>query len=306
MKKHDEKQIKIFSSDDWKDYELLDTGEGEKLERLGPHTFVRPFEDAFWPKTLSEKNWSDATAAFVSSKTGSKAGWKMSKGTFDKGKKREIEYKKIKFLVTPTPFRHFGFFPEQAVHWDFIETTIKDAMRERSKPIKFLNLFGYTGIASMFALRAGAEVTHLDASRQSLEWAKENEKLNALEFAGHSVRVIEDDAIKFLEREAKRGNTYDAIIMDPPKFGRGPKGEVWKLADMFPRLLSHVQKVLSDDPLFVIITSYTTDSSTLSVGYALQDMMKSFSGTVEVGELCVIEESNDRVISLANTALWSK
>jgi len=301
MKNQNKPHIKIFYSKDWKDYELLDTGDGEKLERVGPHTFVRPYEDAFWPKTLPEKVWNDATGKFASSKSGSKAGWKFKNKIEGKW---EIEYKKIKFLVTPTPFRHFGFFPEQAVHWDFIEDKIKEALSARGGQVKFLNLFGYTGIASMFALRAGAEVTHLDASKQSLDWAKENEKLNESQFAGRSMRVIEDDAIKFLEREAKRGNTYDAIIMDPPKFGRGPKGEVWKLAQMFPQLLSKVKKVLSSDPLFVIVTSYTTESSTLSVGYALENIVKGFPGGVEAGELCVHEQSNGRIISLANTAIY--
>ena len=291
-------EIEIFCAEDWKEYELLDTGKGEKLERFGAHTFVRPYEDAVWPKTLTDKEWNRADGKFVSSKTGARAGWKFQNKI---NSKWEVEYKKIKFLITPTPFRHFGFFPEQAVHWDFIEEQIRSAKR----PIRFLNLFGYTGVASLFALRAGAEVTHLDASRQSLAWAKENENLNVSQFAGRSMRVIEDDVMKFLEREVKRGNTYDCVIMDPPKFGRGPKGEVWKIEDMLPKLLSYIPKILSDTPLFVIITSYTTESSTLSLGYALSEVMKMYDGTVEAGELCVLEKSNNRVMSLANTAVWS-
>lgn len=301
-------EIKIFYSKDWSldgargkpDYELLDTGDGEKLERFGPYTFVRPYEDAVWSKTLTkevQEIWDKADGKFYSSKTGAKAGWKMSKGTFDKW---EMQYKGIKFLTSPTPFRHLGFFPEQASHWDFIEEKIRKA----KKPIKFLNLFGYTGVASLFALRAGAEVTHLDASKQILNWAKENQKLNA-ELAEAPMRIIEDDAIKFLEREGKRESKYDAIIMDPPKFGRGPKGEIWKIEEMLPKLLSAVQKVLSDRPIFVILTSYATDSSSLSLGYALSDAMKNFDGKIEQGELCVLEKSNSRIIPLANTAIWS-
>ena len=244
--------------------------------------------------------------------------------------KWEMEYKGIKFLANPTPFRHLGFFPEQASHWDFIEEKIKEAIRENSgknffetapsetkgqgthtflknsfqnSPVKFLNLFGYTGVASLFALRAGAEVTHVDASKQTLNWAKENQKLNA-ELAKAPMRVIEDDVLKFLEREEKRGNKYDAVIMDPPKFGRGPKGEVWKIEEMLPKLLLAVKKVLSDKPLFVILTSYAIDSSSLSLGYALEEIMKSFNGKVENGELCILEKSNNRIISLANTAIW--
>lgn len=293
-----ENNIKIFTSNSWKDYELLDTGEGEKLERFGPYTFVRPYEEAVWLKCSTpsvQQKWEKAEGKFWSSKVGAKAGWKMSKAVFDT--KWEMQYKGIKFFASPTPFRHLGFFPEQASHWDFIEEKIKQAGR----PIKFLNLFGYTGVASLFALRAGAEVTHLDASKQILNWAKENEKLSELE----GMRVIEDDAIKFLEREAKRGNKYDAIIMDPPKFGRGPKGEVWKIEEMLPKLLSAVRKVLNDQPLFVILTSYAVDSSSLSLGYALEEMMRDFDGNVEAGELCVLEKSNNRIIPLANTAVWS-
>ncbi len=314
-------QIKIFCSKDWVDYELLDTGEGEKLERFGPYTFIRPYEDAVWPKAGTEEvkeAWDKADGKFWSSKVGAKAGWKMNKN--EQGgsllKKWEIEYKGIKFFASPTPFRHLGFFPEQASHWDFLESKIKSAEARLPRKVKFLNLFGYTGVASLFALRAGAEVTHVDASKQVLNWAKENEKLNSSQFAqGLSLRVIEDDAVKFLEREEKRGNKYDAIIMDPPKFGRGPKGEVWKIEEMLPKLLSQVKKVLSDKPLFVILTSYAIDSSSLSIGYALEEMMKSFSNTVkadlpaetlvEAGELCVLEKSNNRIIQLANTAVWS-
>lgn len=304
-------QIKTFYSKDWIDYELLDTGDGEKLERFGKYTFVRPYEDAVWPKALTKEMkeaWSKADGKFWSSKGGRKgglaslkqreSGWKiMSKTVFAKW---EMQYKGIKFFAMPTPFRHLSFFPEQASHWDFIEEKIKNSGR----PIKFLNLFGYTGVASLFGLRAGAEVTHLDASKQSLNYAKENQNLNA-ELAEAPMRIIEDDAIKFLEREIKRGNKYDAIIMDPPKFGRGPKGEVWKIEEMLPKLLSCVQKVLSDKPLFVILTSYAIDSSSLSLGYALEDMMKGFPGQVEQGELCVLEKSNNRFIPLANTAVWS-
>ncbi len=306
------KEIKIFCSKDWTDYELLDTGEGEKLERFGKYTFVRPYENAVWLKTLTKEvkeAWAKADGKFWSSKVGAKAGWKMNKSEQGESllKKWEMEYKGIKFFASPTPFRHLGFFPEQASHWDFIEQKISAITPKsdlgKQKKIKFLNLFGYTGVASLFALRAGAEVTHLDASKQSLAWAKENQKLSGLE--NMPMRIIEDDAIKFLEREAKRGNKYDAIIMDPPKFGRGPKGEVWKIEEMLPKLLSSVRKVLSDKPLFVILTSYAIDSSSLSLGYALKETMKDFGGQIEAGELCVLEKSNNRIIPLANTAVWS-
>jgi len=327
----EEVEIKIFYSKDWSlgsardktGYELLDTGEGEKLEKFGKYTFVRPYEDAVWPKTLGNKEWAEADGKFWSSKIGAKAGWKMSKPAFDMKAKWEMEYKGIKFLALPTPFRHLGFFPEQASHWDFIETRLRqgfdgqrkikegqDVRRQgspdvgRLPPPKFLNLFGYTGVASLFALRAGAEVTHVDASKQTLAWAKENQSCNT-DLVNLPMRVIEDDVLKFLEREAKRGNKYDAIIMDPPKFGRGPKGEIWKLEEMLPKLLIAVKKVLSDKPLFVILTSYAINSSSLSLGYALEETMRDFEGNTEQGELCVLEKSNNRIVSLANTAVWS-
>jgi 23S rRNA (cytosine1962-C5)-methyltransferase len=288
-------EIKTFYTKENWDYELLDTGEGEKLERVGKYKFVRPFEDAVWAKSLAKKDWAEVDGKFHTSKKGEKAGWKLNKSL---PKKWEINYKDIKFSVLPTQFRHFGFFSEQASHWDFIENSIKNSGRH----IKFLNLFGYTGVASLFALRAGAEVTHLDASKTSLTWAKENQELSGL--SEMPMRIICDDAVKFLEREAKRGNKYDAVIMDPPKHGRGPNGEIWKIEEMLPKLLENVRKVLSNKPLFVILTSYAIESSSLSLRYALEEAMKNFSGETENGELCVLEKSNNRIISLANTAVW--
>ena len=288
-------EIKIYCSKDWQDYEVLDTGDGEKLEKVGKYKFVRPFEDAVWSKTLAKKDWAEIDGKFFTSKKGEKAGWKLNNKL---EKKWEISYKDIKFSVMPTQFRHYGFFSEQASYWNFIESSIKNSGRK----IKFLNLFGYTGVASLFALRAGAEVTHLDASKTSLAWAKENQELSNL--TDKSMRIICDDVMKFLEREIKRGNKYDAVIMDPPKFGRGTNGETWKIEEKLPKLLENVKKVLSEKPLFVILTSYAIDSSSLSLKYALEEKMKDFSGEIENGELCVLEKSNNRIISLANTAVW--
>ena len=291
-----ENQIKTFYSRDWQDYELLDTGDHQKMERFGKYILVRPYEDAFWKKSLSQKEWDKADGIFFSSKGGMKSGWKIGK---EIDKKWDMSYKDIKFTVSPTPFRHLGFFPEQASHWDLIEEKIKNSKRK----IRFFNLFGYTGIASLFALRAGAEVTHLDASKQSIDWLKENQELSGL--LDMPMRIIVDDALKFVEREIKRGNKYDAIVMDPPKFGRGPKGEIWKIEENLPELLNKIRKILSDKPLFVILTSYSTESSSLSLGHALEDMMKDFKGSIDTGELCILEKTNNRAVSLANTAIWS-
>ena len=338
------KEIKIFCAENWKDYEMLDTGEGEKLERFGIYTFVRPSESAVWSKTLTKEMkelWNGTDGKFWSSKTGAIKGWKFTKGNpwgnSLKGSplKWEMEYRGIKFLASPTPFRHLGFFPEQASHWDFIEEKIRASKKiteqqlfhgshsnlnvvtesniayaEKSstprffKP-KFLNLFGYTGVASLFALRAGAEVTHIDASKISTEWAKENQKLNShLGLEKMPMRIICEDVMKFLEREIKKGNKYDAVIMDPPKFGRGPKGEIWEIEKDLPKLLAQVRKILSDKPLFVILNSYAIDSSSLSLGYALENAMKDLKGEVISGELCLLEKSNGRSISLSNTAIF--
>lgn len=300
--------IRVFAAAGWplghargeRDYELLDTGAGEKLERVGAYTFVRPYEGAVWPKTLAKAEWDKSSGVFSASAGGKKAGWKLKPGLPDRW---PLAYGTLKFFAQPTPFRHFGFFPEQASHWDFISEKIKNA-GSKNRKITFLNLFGYTGLASLAALAAGAEVTHVDASKTSLSWAKENQKLNP-ELA-EGMRIIADDAVKFLEREAKRGMRYDAVIMDPPKFGRGPKGEVWKFEADLPRLLAAVKKVLSPDPLFVILTSYAVDSSPLVLRYALEEIMKDFGGSAVAGELCVTEKSNGRNIPLANTAVWTR
>ncbi|MES2023254.1 MAG: class I SAM-dependent methyltransferase [Patescibacteria group bacterium] len=292
------KEIKIFTAKNWvvsSDYEMLDTGEGEKLEKFGQHVLVRPYEDAVWNKTLPVKEWDKNDGKFYSSKGGSKAGWKMSKKI---NEKFEMSYNGVKFWAMPTPFRHLGFFPEQASHWDFIENKIKEA----EKPVKFLNLFGYTGVASLFALSAGAEVTHIDASKSSLAWLKENQNLAGLD--DMPMRIILDDVMKFLEREIKRGNKYDAVIMDPPKFGRGPKGETWKIEENLAKLLNNVKRVLSDKPLFVILNSYAIDASSLSLGYALENAMMEMKGEVSCGELCLLEKSKGRNIPLSNTAIW--
>lgn len=306
------KEIKIFVGEGFQDYEMLDTGGGEKLERFGSYTFVRPLEGAFWRKSLDQKIWDKADGRFVSSKgsldrlgTGAgKAGWRLGKNV---PKDWVMSFRDVKFKASPTPFRHLSFFPEQASHWEFINEKLKyvtnKGLSDVGRP-KFLNLFGYTGVASLVALSAGAEVTHVDASKQSVELAKENQKLSGLE--DKPMRVIVDDVIKFLEREVKRGNKYDAVIMDPPKHGRGPKGEVWKLEEKLPKLLDLVSRILSPEPLFVILTSYSTDSSALSLGYALENALKEKGGSIEAGEMCIKETSGGKMISLAHTAVWEK
>lgn len=301
------KNIKIFVGEGFHDYEMLDTGGGEKLERFGPYTFVRPLEDAFWKKSLDQKVWDKADGKFLTSKEkgGNKGGWEMKNKKIPKD--WVMTWRDIKFKASPTPFRHLSFFPEQASHWEFIYEKISGISgvghqgNSGVQHPKFLNLFGYTGVASLVALSAGAEVTHVDASNSSVALAKENQKLSGLE--DKPMRVIVDDVIKFLEREVKRGNKYDAVIMDPPKHGRGPKGEVWKIEEKLPHLLNLVSKVLTPEPLFVILTSYATDSSSLSLGYALENALKEKGGSIESGEMCIHETSSGKLIPLANTAV---
>lgn len=292
-----QENIKIFKTQKWKDYELLDTGEGQKLERFGEHVFIRPYEDAFWKKTQDNKKWDSYDGIFLTSNDKTKIGWKF------KNKITEdfvLSLDEIKWKSKPTLFRHLQFFPEQRVHWDFIHKKIKESKR----PVKFLNLFGYTGVASLFALSAGADVTHVDASKISIDLAKENQKISNL--TDLPMRVILDDVVKFLEREVRRGNCYDAVIMDPPKFGRGPKGEIWKIEVDLPKLISLVEKVLSPEPLFVILTSYAIETSCLSLGYSLEGVKSKHGGNIEAGEMCIQETSSGKLISLANTAVWQK
>ena len=207
-----------------------------------------------------------------------------------------MQYQELTFFAEPTPFRHLGVFPEQAPHWDFISEKISRTKRS----IRVLNLFGYTGLASLMAASAGAEVVHVDASKTSITWARENQKLSGLEKS--VIRFIEDDALKFVRREIKRGNYYDGIIMDPPKFGRGPKGEIWKFEGLFPTLLAECVKILSSKPLFFIITSYASEISALSLGNALKTALQTDDSQIVSGELANQETSTGRLLSEARFA----
>ena len=234
-------------SNEWKDYECIDAGNGEKLERWGNVIFRRPDPQAMWPLNLDEK-WKKVDGFYHRSTTGG--------GYWDfKSKLPEywtISYKNLTFKVSPTNFKHTGLFPEQATNWDFMMNKIKNAGRK----IKVLNLFAYTGGATMACSSAGADVVQVDASKGMTEWAKENMKLCGLE--NNSIRFIVDDCLKFVEREYRRGNKYDAIVMDPPSYGRGANGEVWKIENSIHELVQKCTEVLSDDPLFFLINSYTT------------------------------------------------
>ncbi|MBV6396662.1 MAG: Ribosomal RNA large subunit methyltransferase K/L [Anaerolineales bacterium] len=285
----------LLESPHWRDYELLDSGDGLKLERFGAFTFVRPEAQALWKPSLSKKEWDAAQAVFQPSAEESGGHWIEKKKIPERWK---MEYGDLKFWAMTTPGRHLGVFPEVASHWDWMADSISRADRTAN----VLNLFGYTGLASLAAASAGAKVTHVDASKKSVSWARENQELSGL--SDKPIRWIVDDALKFVQREARRGTKYDGIVLDPPKFGRGPKGEVWEVYRSLPDLLSACKDVISDQPLFLVLTMYAVKASAVHAGQALDEIMRDCRGSVERGELVTRETSARRLISQAVFARW--
>jgi 23S rRNA (cytosine1962-C5)-methyltransferase len=288
--------IELFPTPDWKDYELLDSGDGLKLERFGPYRFVRPEHQAVWKPALPPKKWDQADAYFQATSDESGGKWQYRK-KFDPA--WEIHYRDLTFMARMSNSRHLGLFPEQAVHWNWI----REQVSAHSKPVHVLNLFGYTGIASLSAAKAGALVTHLDASKKTLSYAKQNQQLSGL--GDKTIRWIVDDALKFVMRENRRGMKYEGIILDPPKFGRGPKGEVWEFFKMLPYLLQEIKPVLAVKPIFLVITAYAIRASALSLHFAVEEMMRHHQGSVSSGELVLHEKSAGRILSMAITSRWS-
>lgn len=291
----------LLESTHWKDYALLDSGDGLKLERFGKYVFVRPESQAMWKRTL-DSEWKNAHAIFQPTGEESGGHWDFKKKVDEQWDMHyPLPHSKdgLKFKVMTTPGRHLGVFPEVASHWDFMSDLVKKA---GSQP-KVLNLFGYTGLASLAAAAAGAQVTHVDASKKSVGWARENQELSGL--GDKPIRWIVDDASKFVQREARRGSKYDGIILDPPKFGRGPKGEVWEVYKSLPNLLDECRKCLSDNPLFVIVTVYAVRASAIHIAQAVDEMMRKHKGTLDSGELVTREKSANRLLSQAVYARWS-
>lgn len=268
-------------------YRLLDSGDKEKLEEINGTKIARKEPRAWWRKSLPESQWKGAASELEEV---------IDMGV--NGIKAKIKYKESS--------KHIGIFPEQAEQWKWIFNQLERRKREveSGKEISVLNLFGYTGIASLIAASTGAKVTHVDASKQSVDWAKENQKLSGL--GDTHIRWIVDDVVKFLKRETKRGEKYDAIIMDPPSYGKGPKGEVWKIENKLPQLLELCRQVLSDQPLFVIFNMYSTELSSISVANLLSDMMKSLSGSMDSGELAIKQENSERLLPMSIFAIWQK
>ena len=257
----------MLIASEWKDYEVLDTGDGEKLERWRDIILRRPDPQAIWPKQKPEI-WTRADAHYHRSQKGG-GEWEFFKKLPDRW---SVRYGTLEFYVRPTGFKHTGLFPEQAVNWDWMAGLI----RKSNRPIKVLNLFGYTGGATLACAAAGAKVTHVDAAKGMVQWAGENRKLAKIDET--RVRWIVDDAVKFVEREARRGNTYEGILMDPPSYGRGPGGEVWKLEDNLWDFVSLCSGVLSDDALFVLINSYTTGLAPSVLSYITDSIFTARRG----------------------------
>lgn len=283
-------------AESWSDYALLDSGLGRKLERYGKIIVDRPEPQALWSPSLPEKEWGKAHAVFTDSggedaETGK---WKINKNADEAW---PVTWNGISFICRLMSFRHMGLFPEQLTHWHWVNQKIKEANR----PLNILNLFAYTGAASLAAAQAGAQVTHLDASKKAIQWAKDNQEASGLQ--DKPIRWICDDAKAFVARELRRGKKYDGIILDPPKFGRGPDGERWQIEEDLAPFLKDCAALLSDDPSFMILTAYAMRLSSVTLGSMMSDVTKG--GTVDIGELLIKQESGNRFLSTSLYARWS-
>ena len=283
----------MWIADGWKDYEVIDTSNGEKLERWGDYLLVRPDPQVIWNTKKNHKGWRNMNGHYHRSKKGG-GEWEF----FDLPQQWQIHYKSLTFNLKPFSFKHTGLFPEQATNWDWFSEKIKNAGR----PIKVLNLFAYTGGATLAAAAAGANVPHGDASIGRVGWAKENAVSSGL--ADAPIRWLVADCVKFVEREIRRGNKYDAIIMDPPSYGRGPKGEIWKIEDMIHPLIQLCTQILSDKPLFFLINSYTTGLAPAVLTYMLATELKQFDGTVDSQEIGLPVSGNGLVLPCGASGRW--
>jgi len=286
----------LTTADGWEDYALLDSGGGRKLERYGEQTVIRPEPQAIWQPALADEIWQTADAWFEGSDD-SASRWGFS------GSPAQVwpmTYGAVTFEARYTPFRHLGVFVEQAAQWDWFRPLIQ-ARTAEGRPVRVLNLFAYTGIASLIAARAGAEVIHLDASKKAITWANANQARAGLEDA--TIRWIADDAVKFLRREVKRGRSYDGVLLDPPKYGRGPKGEVWQLYEGLPELLRLATQVLSRDALFLVATVYAIRMSSTSLHHGLAEALGARAGVLESGEMGVRDQAGRTLVG-AIFARW--
>ena len=284
----------MWLADGWKDYEVIDTSSGEKLERWGDYILVRPDPQVIWNTKKSDYRWHNPNGHYHRSNKGG-GSWEF----FDLPEQWSVNYRNLTFQLKPFSFKHTGLFPEQAVNWDYMCDRIKGAGR----PVKVLNLFAYTGGATVACAGAGASVTHVDASKGMVTWAKENAASSGLKDA--PVRYLVDDCVKFVQREIRRGNHYDGIVMDPPSYGRGPGGEVWKIEEKIHELVSLCAELLSDDPLFFIINSYTTGLQPAVMAYLINiEVTRRFGGRVSADEIGLPVSGNGLVLPCGATARW--
>ena len=288
---------RLLIADDWNEYALLDSGHLQKLERFGSQTVIRPDPQAFWEPARPISSWrADARFSTKSQDDDGAGNWEvLSPNARDSW---PMQWNGLTFEARRTAFRHMGVFQEHSVHWRFAQEKIRSAGR----PIKALNLFGYTGMMSLACAAAGAEVVHLDASPKSNGYGKDNQAMSGLN--DRTIRWIADDAMKFTAREIRRGNQYDAIILDPPKFGRGPKNETWRFEENLPALLDTVKTLLSDRPLFVILTAYAVRLSYLALSQALADRLSPLGGIMETGEMALPQQGGERLLPTAIYARW--
>ncbi|MCD8324957.1 MAG: class I SAM-dependent methyltransferase [Clostridiales bacterium] len=285
----------MWIADKWKDYEVIDCSGGEKVERWGAYTLVRPDPQVIWETPRTANGWKHPNAHYHRSKKGG-GEWEF----FDLPQQWSIRYPALSltFNLKPFSFKHTGLFPEQAANWDWFSEKIRKAGR----PVRILNLFAYTGGATLAAAAAGAAVTHVDASKGMVQWAKENAASSRL--ADAPIRWLVDDCVKFVEREIRRGNHYDAVIMDPPSYGRGPKGEIWKIEDCIYPLVKLCTRLLSDDPLFFLINSYTTGLQPAVLAYMLGTEMQPYGGTVTAEEIGLPVTASGLVLPCGASGRW--
>lgn len=286
----------MWIADKWKDYEVLDTSDGEKLERWGDYLLVRPDPQVIWSTPHTHKGWKQKNGHYHRSREGG-GQWEF----INLPEEWSIGYSNLTFQLKPFNFKHTGLFPEQAVNWDWFSELIRGS----SRPVKVLNLFAYTGGATLSAAAAGATVTHVDASKGMVGWAKENAAVSGLKDA--PVRWLVDDCVKFVEREIRRGNKYDGIIMDPPSYGRGPKGETWKIEDNIWPFLMLTTQLLADDALFFLINSYTTGLQPAVLSYMMNlAVVKQFGGHAEAGEIGLPVSGTGLVLPCGASARWCR
>lgn len=296
----DNPRLSLITTDGFAGYELIDSGAGRKLERFGEIVVDRPEPQALWQRGASDARWHQAHAVFAAKDDEEKGKWRLLR---DVPEQWPVPVGRATMLCRLASFRHLGLFPEQMPHWQWMEKRIADIAAKKSEPVRVLNLFAYTGAATLIAAAAGAEVTHVDASKAAISWAKENQETSSLGKA--RIRWMFDDAKKFVAREVRRGNTYDIILVDPPKFGRGPKNETWELFDDVGAMLTDCRVLLADGPAALVLTVYAIRASTLAFSQLVNENFGDRDGALEFGELAIKEREGGRFVPTSLYTRWT-